>query len=329
MLNYRAAIIGLGNIAWKYDREHPGSLIDSRTHARTYLLYERTGLVGGCSVDPHDREAFRQSYHVPVFKDHGRMLADLKPDIVSICSPTDHHFEQTMACMEAGVPMVWLEKPPTATLQQLNRLLDRQNQPGCRTKILVGYQRRYAAVFRRLKKNLQNNTFGEIKSIQVNYSKGLINNGSHYIDLLYFLFGDSQRPELCFAVNKSSSENPTFGLRFPNGPLALFNGIDVPYHCMDISITGELGRVSILHGGLATRWEEKVGQESYPGYFRLREGDHNPLGEGGFSSVMSEELKDLIGSYENNDSPLSNLKTSLNTLEVLEKAWQILDPKDC
>ena len=86
MLKYGAAIIGLGNIAWKYDMNHSKSLKGSRTHAGTYLLCDRTRLIGGCSVDSDDREGFRQSYHIPVFKDHEQMLADLNPDIVSICS---------------------------------------------------------------------------------------------------------------------------------------------------------------------------------------------------------------------------------------------------
>jgi predicted dehydrogenase len=329
MLKYGAAIIGLGNIAWKYDGNHPDSPTNSRTHAGAYLQCDRTRLIGGCSIDPHDRKAFQQSFSVPVFKDHNRMLADLNPDIISICSPSEHHFEQAMDCMEAGVPMIWLEKPPTTTLEQLYQLVDRQNQLGNKTKILVGYQRRYMVVFRKLRDIFQNGILGNIDSIQVNYSLGLMNNGSHYIDLLFFLFGDSNEPELRFAVTDNFSENPTFGLLFPNGPMVIFNGIDVHYHCMDISITGELGRISVLYGGIATRWEEKVEQDLFPGNFRLREKNENPLGEGGFLAVMLEELKDLIRSHENKDFPLSNLETSLNTLKVLEKVWEILGQKGC
>ena len=46
------------------------------------------------------------------------------PDIVSIVSPPHHHAAQARAACEAG-SAVWLEKPPTTTLRDFERLADR------------------------------------------------------------------------------------------------------------------------------------------------------------------------------------------------------------
>ena len=320
MLKYHAAIIGLGKIAWRYDSQLISS-IDSRTHARTYVLSDRAALSGGCSINPEDREAFKQVYQVPVYSDPVRMIEEVRPDIVSICSPTEYHFEHTIAAMEAGIPMIWLEKPPVSTLRQLDFLINRQAESRSKPKILVGYQRRYTPIFKRLKDILQKDTLGQLHSIHVNYSRGLMNNGSHYIDLLFFLLGDSLEPKLLFTSDNGGFENPTFGLLFPDGPSVFFSGLDVPYHCMDLSVTCEGGRASILYGGIESLWEEKVEQDLYPGNFRLKEGCSNPLGRGDSSGVMMEELNDLIDAYENDTDPISNLYTARNTLQLLESVW--------
>jgi predicted dehydrogenase len=45
--------------------------------------------------------------------------------------------------------MIWLEKPPTLTLQDLDRLIALREANGGTTKILVNYTRRYWDVYQR------------------------------------------------------------------------------------------------------------------------------------------------------------------------------------
>ena len=61
-----------------------------------------------------DREAFGLKYNVPVFESIEKLLKEISPDIVSICSPYEFHFEHTMQCLRSSIPMVWLEKPAAA-----------------------------------------------------------------------------------------------------------------------------------------------------------------------------------------------------------------------
>lgn len=322
MLSYRTAIIGLGNIAWRYDVKNHYSQIYSRSHARTYSIHPRTTLAGGCSVDSKDRDDFSRVYRVPVYADHTTMLQELCPDIVSICSPAEYHFEHIMSCLENGVRMIWLEKPAARNSAQIDIILQRQKELETRTKILVGYMRRYTEIFVNLKKVFHEKTLGQIDSINISYSKGLIENGSHYIDLIFFLLGDPPFAEVSFVLPDEKQENPSFGLRFPGKPQVIFSGLNVPYHSLDISISCEHGRVSVLYGGLKGRWEVKSEQELFPGNFRLREEKDIFLGRGGFKYAMTKELDDLISSYEDDHQPLSSLEKSKSVLNVLESVWQ-------
>ena len=119
---YRAAIVGLGNIAWLFDCDRDAPAIIN-THVSAYLNNPRIELVGGCSPVAVEREQFAAAFGVAVYESMEELLAETGPDIVSICSPSEFHFVQTRKCLERGVPMVWLEKPSASSLAEIDRLL--------------------------------------------------------------------------------------------------------------------------------------------------------------------------------------------------------------
>jgi predicted dehydrogenase len=182
--------------------------------------------------------------------------------------------------------------------------------------------RRYTDIFLSLKKVIQERKLGAIESIHVTYSKGLVENGSHYVDLVFFLLGDPTSYKISFVLLDEKHENPSFGLIFPGMPSVMFSGLNVPYHSMDIALTCENGRATVMYGGLKGRWEIKREQELFPGNFRLCEKEDSFLGPGGFKYAMLRELDDLINSYEHDLQPVSSLENSANVLNVLESVWQ-------
>ena len=77
------------------------------------------------SRDVGRRERFAASYGIPVgalYADWRRMLAAEDLDIVSVCTYTPQHEEMTVACAEAGVKVVWCEKPVAPTLAAKGRM---------------------------------------------------------------------------------------------------------------------------------------------------------------------------------------------------------------
>ena len=126
---YKSALIGLGGIGWKYDGGLKDNSRTPQTHAGAYQLHEKTNLVAGCSPEKNDRESFAKNYKVDVFDNIEELLKKTKPDIVSICSPSNLHFQHVQKCIEAGVPMIWLEKPPVLGTEELKQLIrKKQNQ---------------------------------------------------------------------------------------------------------------------------------------------------------------------------------------------------------
>jgi predicted dehydrogenase len=322
MKRYKAAIVGLGNIAWKFDQNFRGSKNAPQTHAGAYKIHQNTVLVGGCSKEEQDRVSFAKNYDVPVFDSIDELLEQTTPDIASVCSPSDMHFEHVCRCMEAGVPMIWLEKPPAVKPADLEKLIERQKNS--KSIILVNYQRRYCPYYSRLKELYNNRTFGKTIFIYATYSKGLSLNGSHIIDAFFFILGDEVQVSLECVMPSEDDENPSFSLRTADGLRIFVAGISLPYHCMDIGLTFENGRASILYGGMQSRLETKVEHELFRGFYRLKEQQADILGPAGIEGAMLEALNNLIISYQQQREPLSNLKTAYNTLAIIDKVEQAI-----
>lgn len=313
---YRAAVVGLGNIAWRFDRGR-GPAQDSLSHAGAYLRNNRTILVGGCSPDERDRTAFQKEFGVSVYASLSDLLDHEAPDIVSIGSPSPLHFSQTLACLEKKVPMIWLEKPAAGSLQELDRLLQISGQ--VRSTVVVNFQRRYSTAYQNLRRVYQEQRLGTCGLIQLNYSQGLETNGSHMLDMLCFVTGDPEQWHLEWASSDAEHDNPCFSLLLANGPRVMVSGLSLPHHCIDIVLTCDQGRVSMLHGGMTPVVEERVEHELFPGFYRLRHTSTELLGAGGLDRSMEAALDDLLDAFEQNREPVSHLKTARASLAMVEE----------
>lgn len=318
MKKYKAVISGLGKIAWRFvelENDATGPL----THASTIAAIPEIDLVAGYSPCERDRRDFNSFSDLPTYDDFDKMLVKEQPDIVSICSPDEIHYVQLLKCIDRGVPMIWLEKPPVDDLNQFDSLMETMAATKASTKILVNYQRRYSHHYNKLKDIYTNQTLGDCVHISVNYSRGLVTNGSHMIDMLFYVLGDETTYNIDW-VDNHSKQNPVFFLTMSNGISVHFNGMDLPYHCIDFSMVFEKGRLSVNHGGIDPVWEYSDEHEFFSGFYRLKNGKNEEFfGEEMIGDSFKNALRDLINSHENSILPLSNLWSSYKTMDLIKK----------
>lgn len=115
-------------------------------------------------------------------------------DVISICSPTASHHQDVLAAVRMAPRLVFCEKPVTASAARTRELIDRCAEAG--VLLAVNYTRRWDPDVARLADELRTGVWGAIRSVAATYNKGVLNNGSHMIDLLHLLLG---RLELCHA----------------------------------------------------------------------------------------------------------------------------------
>ena len=66
-------------------------------------------------------------------------------DVLSICSPTEKHFENFVIACKAGVKKIWLEKPSAENSNLIKKMIQIKNES--RAKVFVNYFRRYDPKF--------------------------------------------------------------------------------------------------------------------------------------------------------------------------------------
>lgn len=312
---YRAVVSGLGNIAWRFGARQDGT---SLSHVAALERNHHTHLSAGCSPDENDRHAFEQEKNILSYANIEVMLDAVRPHLVSICSPTPLHFSQVRSCLKRQIPMIWLEKPPAETVSQLQELMDIQQRVAPDSCILVNFQRRYSNNYARMRQQLQKQNFGSERLVDIKYSRGLLTNGSHMLDILFFLFGDINY-ELLWVESGGDCKNPSFALRLEQGCLVSVCGCDLPYHNIDFTVTCDFGRIAILHNDMTPKIEIQVEHQDYPGFFYLEDMETNILGERSDVRSIDSALADLLSSHEMGRSPLSCLETALPGQKLLEQ----------
>lgn len=324
-----AALIGLGNIAWRYDMGKADANGSCLTHLSTLTSRGDIEVVGGFDSDNAVRTDWTGQTGLTACDNIASLLA-LKPDIVSICSPNSEHAVHLEFCLNAEVPMIWLEKPATDSLVETDRLLALQRQKAAST-ILVGFQRRYLPVYRRLKHTLDE--LGPALGVSLVYSRGLETNGSHLIDLLFYLFGDEIKWQLSCQTSEPPMQycqepSPSFLIEIDGGPVCTVTGLDLPYHSIDVAIHFDDGRASVLYGGLQETWEKRIENPLFSGFCCLQypEGGHSqkidPSAE--MRQVFPAMLNDLIAASRSETAPASSL-VSARAGQALVKAVKMVN----
>jgi len=115
---YITAMVGTGHIA-------------STAHMRAiHANADRITLAAGMDSDPERLAQFCTANHVPGrYADLGKMLEEVRPDLVIMTAPPTTHRQYIQRCLEAGA-WVFCEKPITMSLADLDALLEIE----CRTQ---------------------------------------------------------------------------------------------------------------------------------------------------------------------------------------------------
>lgn len=162
-----------------------------KAHARTYRQHDRTTVEAVAELNRSTRSAFADEFDVrDTYEDHTAMLAGAAPDVVSVCTWHSTHAEIVVDAAEAGVDGLYCEKPMATSLGETIDMLDAAARNG--TKLTVGHQGRFHPVHERARDLIADGAIGEPQTITGRQGSGLLNLGTHNIDLVRFVLGDPE-----------------------------------------------------------------------------------------------------------------------------------------
>jgi len=268
---WRVLLVGLGQAGMGYDLApvKEGSVL---THAKAFSLHSDFRLVCGVDVNPTKRESFERAYGVPTLPSIREALLAHEVDVCVLATPTAMHAGQVLQILdEPKVRAILCEKPLSNQIQESRDIVRLCKEKGI--QIFSNYGRLSEPGVREVKLRIESGIFqGPFKGV-VWYTKGLLHNGSHFLNLLEFWLG----PVTGFLPIQSgelkdlshSRDRPDFRVTFLNGE-AIFlahREDDFTYH--SIELLGRNGKLQYESGGQNIGWTYAETDANSHGYKNL------------------------------------------------------------
>ena len=150
MTYYKSVIIGSGNIGATYDSDESENIL---THAHAYKSHPNTKLVAFVDIDDGKAQKAAKTWGGNYYSDLHKCLEFENPDIVSICVPTENHFDLLVQIIDYKPKFIFLEKPVCSTLDQSTEILKRLSKISI--PINVNFARRFDPSLQQILQNYE------------------------------------------------------------------------------------------------------------------------------------------------------------------------------
>lgn len=329
----RAAVIGTGAIGR-----------GSHLPALARLAEEgETEVVAAVDIDKDAVEAFCAEAGIPhAYTDLDLMLAEQRPDLVTIGTPPTLHRAQTVSALRAGA-WVWCEKPPVPSLADFDAIEAEEDTDGGPYASIV-FQHRFGSGSRHVRQLLAERTMGRplVAHCQTTWYRDTdyyavpwrgrwrtegggpaMGHGIHQMDLLLDLLGpwSEVRAMADRLVHDVETEDVSTALvRFENGALAtVVNSVLSPDEVSRIRVDCERATVELTHlyGHANADWRITPA----PGVPSEQVAAWRDFGPDVPSSHLAQ-LRELVASMRAGERPRSSGADGRTSLELITALYK-------
>ena len=330
------AVVGCGHIG--------------KRHAEMVRRHPEAELVALCDVRSQ-QETGTEGYEVPYFTDLEQMLTEVRGiDVVNVCTPNGLHAPQSLAALEHRKHVV-CEKPMALTKADCEKVIYKALQ--VHRTVFGVMQNRYSPPSAWLKEVVEGGLLGEVFLVQVNcywnrddryYKAGtwkgssdldggtLFTQFSHFIDILYWLFGDITEIQGKFA-DFNHQDLTTFedsGLvtfRFLNGGMGCLNySTSVWDRNLESSMTIIGSKGSVKVGG---QYMDEVEYCHIDGYTMPELPPTNPANDyGAYKGSASNHhyiVENVVDTLKGRNTLTTNALEGLKVVEIIERIYRKRD----
>ncbi len=330
----RFAVVGAGHIG--------------KRHAEMIRREEEAELVAMVDVRTKE-ECGAEDLGVPFFKTVEELLASgLEFEVVNICTPNGLHAAQSLAALE-GKKHVVCEKPMGLSKDNCEKVIFKSLQVA--KQVFCVMQNRYSPPSEWIKSVVSEGMLGDIFMVQLNcywnrdsryYKPGgwkgtndldggtLFTQFSHFIDIMYWLFGDIDNIQGKFAdfAHQDSTD-------FEDSGFVSFDFVDGGMGCLNYStavvdknlessmtIIGSKGSVKI--GG---QYMNEVEVCNIPGYDMPVLKESNPANDygpyKGSAANHNYVIQNVIDTIKGRTTISTNALEGLKVVEIIERIYKV------
>jgi predicted dehydrogenase len=266
-MTYKALVVGLGQIGMGYDIDaDPKARI--ATLARAFSEHPGYQFMGGVDFDPARRELFQAHYALPAFENIETAIKKTAPDVVAIAVPTEAHYQVFSQLMQLGtLKAILCEKPLSYDLAEATEMVSLASESG--VMLFTNYMRRCDSAVIEVRRRITSKEIaGPIKGICW-YSKGLFNNGSHFLNLFQYWLGGV----LDFQIIDSGrlweghDPEPDVKIEFESGEIYFHAAPEEHFSHYSVELIAANGRLRYERGSML--WQSSVPDSNNSGYVVL------------------------------------------------------------
>ena len=319
-----------------------------KRHAEMVKRHPEAQLMAMCDPRPASETGAGQ-FGVPVFADMESMLRDLPDiDVVNVCTPNGLHAKQSLMALEARKHVV-CEKPMGLSKAECEEVLYKALQ--MHRTVFGVMQNRYSPPSQWIKSVIDEKRLGDIYLVQVNcywnrderyYKKGgwkgtnsldggtLFTQFSHFIDIMYWLFGDITEIQARFAdfnhaglTDFEDSGLVTF--RFVNGGMGCINySTSVWDRNLESSLTVIGSKGSVKIGG---QYMDQVEVCHIKDYVMPELAPTNPANDygayKGSANNHSFIIENVVDTLKGRTTLTTNALEGLKVVEIIERIYKL------
>jgi UDP-N-acetyl-2-amino-2-deoxyglucuronate dehydrogenase len=157
-------------------------------HAHSMASCEEYELVAVCDINSETASACAKNLGAEVYTDYATMLAEVKPDVVAVATPTNLHPEQTLQALEAGAKGICSEKPMAVCMGDARMMVDRCKSAG--VPLVINHQRRLSTELTYARRLIEEGAIGEIRMVRCECGGDMLSDATHLLDSIMWLMGD-------------------------------------------------------------------------------------------------------------------------------------------
>lgn len=332
------AVIGCGHIG--------------KRHAEMISRNPEAKLAALCDIKPKS-ELGIDKYNVPFYGSMDELLENEKQvDVISICTPNGWHAEQTIKALDAR-HHVLCEKPMGLTKQSCENMIHKSLQVS--RHVFTVMQNRYSPPSVWLKEMIEEKRLGDILMVQTNmywnrdqryylkdHWKGttkldggtLFTQFSHFIDIMYWLFGDISSIQGKFADFKHQEltdfeDSGVINFEFVNGGLGSINYSTAVWDKnMESSMTIIGSKGSIKVGG---QYMNEVKYCHVKDYDMPALPEASPANDYGHYKGSAANhhfvIENVVDTLKHRTSATTNALEGMKIVDIIERIYNVRDKK--
>jgi UDP-N-acetyl-2-amino-2-deoxyglucuronate dehydrogenase len=328
------AVVGAGHIGKRH-----AEMIRRENEAELVAMVDVRSMV----------ECGAENFEVPFFNSIEELLGSgLDFDVVNICTPNGLHAAQAIAALEAKKHVV-CEKPMGLSKDNCEKVIFKSLQMS--KYVFCVMQNRYSPPSEWLKSIVEEGLLGEIYMVQLNcywnrddryYKKGgwkgtpdldggtLFTQFSHFIDIMYWLFGDIDNIQGKFAdfnhQDTTAFEDSGFvSFDFINGGMGSLNySTAVANQNLESSLTIVGSKGSVKVGG---QYMNEVEVCNIEGYEMPELAPSNPANDygpyKGSAANHNYVIQNVINTLKGRTTATTNALEGLKVVEIIERIYKV------